>query len=62
MGSTGLSMGSSGLSMDFFFFLFFYLINSGGQATDLENNLFTVTFIPRRLQKATRLIIFAGLY
>jgi hypothetical protein len=45
----------------FYFFLFFYLINRGGQATASENGLFTVTVCPRRLSRTPRLSVFAHL-
>jgi hypothetical protein len=49
MGSAGPWVGSTGLSMDFTFFLFFYLINRGGYFNCLGKDLFTVTFPLRRL-------------
>ena len=54
-----LWMCSSGLSMSFPYFCFFYTINRGRRATASENRSFTVTLPPRRLRKIPRLIIFA---
>jgi len=62
MGSVGLWMGLAGLSAGFlFFFVFFNLINRGGQATTLKNKSFTVTLVPRLLRKTTWLRVFAHL-
>jgi hypothetical protein len=53
--------GLNGSSMGFLLFLFFYFINRGGNQTASENRPFAETFLPRRLQKMPRLIVFARL-
>jgi hypothetical protein len=60
MGLAGPWMGSPSLSTGFFF-VFFYLINQGGQATVSKNGSFIATLCSRRLSKMLRLSVFARL-